>query len=251
MGHSTTNYNLDQKFDFTAGLKKSIFIVLIIGAVILAAGILMAALGGGHDDGHAEGGHAFHWYQRLYANLWINNVYFTGIAVIGVFFFAIQYAAQAGWSAPLLRIFLSFGYWLPFAGIIMIVSYFIVGHDIFHWTHKTLFDVNGPDYDKIIDGKAAFFFWPLEKGTFPAFFIFRMVFFFGAWVLFFNKLRKLSYQEDLQPGNQTWFQIRKWSALFLVFFAVSSQFQLGTGLCLLIHTGFQPCLGGMYLHLGS
>lgn len=222
MGHSTTNYNLDQKFDFTAGLKKSIFIVLITGAVILAAGILLAALGGGHDEGHAEGGHAFHWYQRLYANLWINNVYFTGIAVIGVFFFAIQYAAQAGWSAPLLRIFLSFGYWLPFAGIIMFVSYFIVGHDIFHWTHKTLFDVNSPDYDRIIDGKAAFFFWPLEKGTFPAFFIFRMVLFFGAWVLFFNKLRKLSYQEDLQPNTQSWFQIRKWSALFLVFFAVSS-----------------------------
>jgi hypothetical protein len=222
MGHSTTNYNLDQKFDFTAGLKKTIFTILIVGAVILTAGILTAALGGGHGDAHAEGGHAFHWYQRLYANLWINNVYFTGIAVIGVFFFAIQYAAQAGWSAPLLRIFLSFGYWLPFAAIIMIVSYFIVGHDIFHWTHKTLFDVNSPDYDKIIDGKAAFFFWPLEKGTFPAFFIIRMVVFFGAWVLFFNKLRKLSYQEDLNPGNQTWFQIRKWSALFLVFFAVSS-----------------------------
>lgn len=222
MGHSSTNYNLDQKFDFTAGLKKSIFTVLIIGAVILTAGILMATLGGGHDEAHAEGGHAFHWYQRLYANLWINNVYFTGIAVIGVFFFAIQYAAQAGWSAPLLRIFLSFGYWLPFAAIIMIASYFIVGHDIFHWTHKTLFDVNSPDYDKIIDGKGAFFFWPLEKGTFPAFFIIRMVVFFGAWVLFFTKLKNLSYQEDLNPGNQTWFQIRKWSALFLVFFAVSS-----------------------------
>ncbi|MCS4435087.1 quinol:cytochrome C oxidoreductase [Aquiflexum gelatinilyticum] len=222
MGHSTTNYNLDQKFDFTAGLKKTIFTILIIGAVILTAGILTAALGGGHGDAHAEGGHAFHWYQRLYANLWINNVYFTGIAVIGVFFFAIQYAAQAGWSAPLLRIFLSFGYWLPFAGIIMIVSYAILGHDIFHWTHKELFDVNSPEYDKIIDGKGAFFFWPLEKGTFPAFFIIRMVVFFAAWVLFFNKLRKLSYQEDLNPGNQTWFQIRKWSALFLVFFAVSS-----------------------------
>jgi hypothetical protein len=222
MGHSTTNYNLDQKFDFTAGLKKSILSVLVLGAVILTVGILMAALGGGHDEAHAEGGHAFHWYQRLYANLWINNVYFTGIAVIGVFFFAIQYAAQAGWSTALLRVFLSFGYWLPFAGIIMVVSYFIVGHDIFHWTHKSLFDLSSPDYDKIIDGKGAFFFWPLEKGTFPAFFIFRMVLFFGAWVFFFNKLKNLSYQEDINPENHSWFQIRKWSALFLVFFAVSS-----------------------------
>lgn len=221
MAHSTTNYNLDQKFEFTAGLKKSIMTVLGIGALILVIGIVMAMFGGGND--HAEGGdHAYHWYQRFFANLWINNVYFTGIAVIGVFFFAIQYAAQAGWSAGILRVMLSFGYWLPFAAVLMLVSFFIVNHDIFHWTHSDLFDPNDSHYDKIIDGKGSYFYWPMEKGTFPLFFVIRLVVFFGFWVFFFNKLKNLAYEEDIHGGTNYWGKIRKWSALFLVFFAVSS-----------------------------
>lgn len=200
--------------------------VLVVGAVILGVGILLAMLGGGHDHAHAgeASGHEFHWYQRFFANLWINNVYFTGIAIIGVFFFAIQYAAQAGWSAPILRIPLSFGYWLPFAAIMMIGTalFFLVTHQFFHWTHPELFDQNHPDYDKIIDGKGAFFFWPLAKGSFPIFFVARMVLFFGFWVFFFNKLRSLSYTEDINGGTAYWRKMRTWSALFLVFFAVSS-----------------------------
>jgi hypothetical protein len=220
MAHSTTNYNLDQKFDFTAALKKSILITLAIGAVILAVGIILA-MTGGHE--HAEGdGHAFHWYERLFANIWINNVYFTGISVIGVFFFAIQYAAQAGWSVALKRIMLSFGYWLPIAGVLMIGSFFLINHDIFHWTHSYLFDKSSPEFDYIIDGKGSYFYWPLEKGTFPMFFIIRMVLFFGFWIFFFNKLKSLSYEEDLQGGTQYFFRLRKWSAIFLIFFAVSS-----------------------------
>ncbi|WP_373522567.1 quinol:cytochrome C oxidoreductase [Aquiflexum sp.] len=220
MAHGTTNYNLEQKFDFTAALKKSIIIALVIGAVILAAGIVFA-MTGSHE--HAEGdGHAFHWYQRLFANIWINNVYFTGISVIGVFFFAIQYAAQAGWSVGIQRIMLSFGHWLPIAGVLMIVSYFFINHDIFHWTHSYLFDKSSPEYDYIIDGKGSYFYWPMEKGTFPVFFIIRMVLFFGFWIFFFNKLKSLSFEEDLHGGNQYYFRLRKWSAIFLIFFAVSS-----------------------------
>ncbi len=223
MAHDAQHYNLDQKFDFNAGIKKSIMTVLIIGAALLAIGIVMAMLGGGHhEEGGEAAGHAFHWYERLYANLWINNVYFTGIAIIGVFFFAIQYAAQAGWSTPILRVMLSLGNWLPYAAVLMIVTFLIANHDIFHWTHSYLFDKNSPEYDSIIDGKGAFFYWPMEKGSIPVFYILRMVLFFGFWVFFFNKLKSLSYAEDIQGGTGYWFKMRSWSAYFLIFFAVSS-----------------------------
>jgi hypothetical protein len=149
-------------------------------------------------------------------------VFFTGIAIVGVFFFAIQFAAQAGWSAPLLRVMLSFGNWLPFAGILMIATFFVANHDLFHWTHAYLFDKNDPQYDKIIDGKGAFFFWPMEKGTFPVFYIARMVIFFGFWVFFFNKFKQISAQEDQLGGSSHWYKMRSWSAFFLIFFAVSS-----------------------------
>lgn len=195
--------------------------VLVIGAVILGIGIILAMTGGHHEGAEAEA-HPFHWYERLYANLWINNVFFSGIAIVGVFFFAIQFAAQAGWSAPILRVMLSLGNWLPIAGILMIVTFFIANHDLFHWTHSYLFDKNDPQYDKIIDGKGAFFYWPMEKGTFPIFYILRMVLFFGFWVLFFKKFQKISDQEDQLGGNSHWYKMRSWSAYFLVFFAVSS-----------------------------
>ncbi|MHA7130049.1 quinol:cytochrome C oxidoreductase [Algoriphagus namhaensis] len=222
MAHDVQNYNLDQKFEFTAALKKPIMTVLVIGAVLLGIGIVMAMMGGGHEEAGEAGGHAFHWYERLYANLWINNVYFAGIAIIGVFFFAIQYAAQAGWSAPIVRVMLSLGNWLPYAAVLMIVTFFVANHDLFHWTHAYLFDKNSPEYDKIIDGKGAFFYWPMEKGTFPIFYIARMVLFFGFWVFFFNKLKSLSFAEDNLNGGHSWFKIRSWSAYFIIFFAVSS-----------------------------
>jgi len=219
MAH-VTNYNLDQKFDFTAALKKSIFIIGAIGAVLLLLGVVLAMFGGhGHEE---AGAHAFHWSKRFFANLWVNNVYFAGIAIIGVFFFAIQYAAQAGWSTPFLRVYLAFGNWLPYAAGLLLITFFVAGHDIFHWTHSSIYDTSSPDYDRLIDGKGTYFFWPLEKGSFPLFFILRFVLFFGFWIFFFKKMGQLSRQEDLQGGNSHWYTIRKWSAIFLVFFAVSS-----------------------------
>ncbi|WP_075349632.1 quinol:cytochrome C oxidoreductase [Algoriphagus marinus] len=222
MAHDAQHYNLDQKFEFKASTKKSIMTVLVIGAILLGIGIVMAIFGGHHEEGAEAGAHAFHWYERLYANLWINNVYFTGIAIVGVFFFAIQYAAQAGWSAPIVRVMLSFGNWLPYAAVLMIATFFLANHDLFHWTHSYLFDKASPEYDKIIDGKGAFFYWPMAKGTFPVFYIARMVLFFGFWVFFFNKLKKLSYAEDSLGGSTSWYKIRSTSAYFIIFFAVSS-----------------------------
>ena len=222
MAHHVQHYNLDQKFDFTAATKKAVFTVLGIGAALLILGIVMAMFGGGHHEAAEAEGHAFHWYERLYANLWINNVYFTGIAIIGVFFFAIQYAAQAGWSTAIIRVMLSLGNWLPIAGVLMIVTFFVANHDLFHWTHAYLFDKSSPEYDSIIDGKGAFFYWPMAKGTFPAFYILRMVLFFGFWVFFFKKFQQFTYNEDIIGGTSSWYRIRSWSAFFLIFFAVSS-----------------------------
>ncbi|WP_215223182.1 quinol:cytochrome C oxidoreductase [Echinicola shivajiensis] len=247
MAH-VTNFNLDQKFDFTAALKKTIMMVGGIGAILLVIGIFTSMGGdshGGHEaaghqtehvaaaDGHgdahaAEAGHEagghneFHWSKRFFANLWINNVYFAGIAIIGVFFFAIQYAAQAGWATAILRVMISFGNWLPFAAILMIVTYFIAGHDLFHWTHHDIFVKDSGHYDSIIDGKGGFFYWPMAKGSFPIFWVARLVIFFGLWIFFFNKLKSLSFQEDINGGDSYWYNMRKWSAIFLVTFAVSS-----------------------------
>ncbi len=242
----------EERFEFTSKAKKTLIIFLLVGIVLTVLGYFTMGSGnhgdghgGGHDtteavadshdeepygDGsHAEeaghggdaGGHGeFKPIKRFFVNLWINNVFFAGLAIIGVFFFAIQYAAQAGWSVGIKRIPLAFGSWLPIAFVSLIAVYFIAGHDLFHWTHSELYAEEGGD--EILKGKASYFFWPLNGGEFPAFFIGRMVVFFGVWYLLFRKLRALAFSEDIEGGSEKWYKMRITSAVFLVFFAVSS-----------------------------
>ncbi|WP_286757216.1 MULTISPECIES: quinol:cytochrome C oxidoreductase [Roseivirga] len=179
--------------------------------------VLATAGGAEGEEEHGKG-----WFERFKVGLWTNNVYFTGLALIGIFFFAIQYAAQAGWSAYIVRIPLSMAHWILPAGVLMVLTYFFVSHDVFHWTHSDLYEVGGDHYDGIIAGKQAYFFAPLEGGSFPLFFVLRMVVFFALWVWLFKKLKGLSLAEDELGGDTYWHKMRKWSAIFLVIFAVSS-----------------------------
>ncbi|BDD05091.1 quinol:cytochrome C oxidoreductase [Aureibacter tunicatorum] len=210
---------LEEKFVFTAGAKKKITILAVVGVILAVLGFVMMNSGGHHDaaahGAAAEGAHhGFSWTKRLFANLWINNVYFVGLSIIGVFFVALQYASQAGWSAPIKRIPEAFGFWLPIGGALMIITFLIGNHDLFHWTHEYLYDPKDPHYDTILVGKRAFLNTP--------FFLGRMVAYFVLWFGLFWQLRKISLQEDEMGGDQHWFKMRKYSAIFLVIFAVTS-----------------------------
>ncbi|MFP4093680.1 MAG: quinol:cytochrome C oxidoreductase [Cyclobacteriaceae bacterium] len=207
----------EERFDFNSSLKKKIFITGGIGLALLVIGcVVLALFSGGHGAeaaAHGEG-HEFHWYQRLFSNLWINNVYFTGLGIIGLFFVAIQYAAQAGWSAAIKRIPEAFGAWLPYAGVLMLVVFLLGGHSIFHWTHDYLFDESDPRYDYIIAGKQAYLNYP--------FFIARLVVYFGVWYFMYRLIRKESLAEDLNGGVLHYHKLVKYSTIFIVFFAITS-----------------------------
>ena len=43
-----------------------------------------------HAESHDAHGHGFSWGTRVKAVLWQTNIYFIGIAVIGLFFYCIQ-----------------------------------------------------------------------------------------------------------------------------------------------------------------
>ncbi|MCC9138295.1 quinol:cytochrome C oxidoreductase [Pontibacter silvestris] len=198
------------------------FLMIAIGVVLLIAGIIFMAAGGGAEH-HAEGGHgeaaaagheAVSWTKRLFINLWFNNVYFTGISVIGVFFIAVQYVAYAGWSALIKRVPEALTSYLPVGGVIMLLLFLIGRHDIFHWTHESLYDINSPEYDPIIAGKEGYLnFW---------FFIIRMVAYFALWILFANWLKRNSLEEDLNGGTGYYHKSIRISAGFLVIFGITS-----------------------------
>ena len=177
----------EEHYVFKPETRKKLFILLIVGAVLFALGLVLAMSGAGHHE-ETKGGHAalqnsefvasvqqhaaaseghapeHHetpaWKKRLFSSLWMNNVFFAGMGIIGLFFVAIQYAAQAGWSVGVKRIGIAMGTWIPIAGILMLILWFVTNHDIFHWTHNYLYGeklTNGqpnPQYDSIINNKA-------------------------------------------------------------------------------------------------
>ena len=237
----------EERYVFKPETRNRLMILLVVGLTLFAIGTFLAMSGGGHEA--EEGGHAaatvsnemvaslnsvaepaaaeeHHgsatWLKRIYTTLWMNNVFFTGLGIIGLFFVAIQYAAQAGWSVGVKRVALAMGHWIPIAGFLMIVLYFVVSPDVFHWTHHDLYDKAGQDYDPILDAKGVYFFWPLPNGGFPLFFIARMVVFFGLWYLFFTWIRREMLAEDADGLTSHWEKARYYSAIFLIIFGVSS-----------------------------
>lgn len=256
----------EERYIFKPELKKKIFIFLFAGILVFGLGLVLAITSGGHEEGAEHGKKEEHasvaetskmtaslqheqeeataadehkgaqgehhesptWLKKLYTTLWMNNMFFTGLGIIGLFFVAIHYAAQAGWSSGIKRIPLAMASWIPVAGILMLGLWFVVKGDLFHWSHGNLFGEKladgslNPTYDPIIDGKGGFFYWPLAKGSFPLFFIARMVIIFTMWYLFLTWIRKQELQEDIHGGTSYWTKARGISTWFLLFFAVSS-----------------------------
>ena len=164
MGHTTI---AEERYTFKPGTKKQLLYLLVAGVVLFGLGLALSMSSGGaaseHEGGHASvathqliasaqedaaaEGHAeaehegtAPWLKRVYTTLWMNNIFFVGLGIIGLFFVCIQYAAQAGWSSGVLRIPLAMGHWLPAAFGLTIGLWFVSSHDIFHWTHEYLYD---------------------------------------------------------------------------------------------------------------
>jgi len=220
------SFDIDERFVFSDGAKRSIFTILVIGLVLFVIGIVMLVAGGSHEEAHAlafaggeggttsEHGHHYSWTDRLIVNFWINNLFFLGLSIIGVFFFAIQYAAHAGWSAGIKRVPEAFGSFLPVAAVLMLAVFLIGNHTIFHWTDSSLYDKSSPNYDEIIAGKQAFLNLP--------FYLIRMVVFLGGWIAFYYALRKQSLLEDIEGGTKRFWKMKTIATLFIIFFAISS-----------------------------
>lgn len=213
----------EQWYDFTSESKRKLLFGALAGLVILLVGTFLVSKGWGigiehHDHAHAAGHDHDHGlapvFKRLIANLWVNGVYFSGIAVIGMFFVCYQYLSWAGWSSVFKRIPEAFPAFLPFSIGLLIVIYVLFGKDIFHWLHEGITDPNSENYDKIIAGKSSY----LNFGFFLGRMIFTLVAWYGLWLL----MRKRSLLEDELGGDEHWYKMKTIARAFVFVFAVTS-----------------------------
>ena len=164
--------------------------------------------------------HALHAKaQRPWSSLLVAAIFFLGASLLSVFFLALQYVAEVGWSAILKRVFMAIGSFLPYMAFLILLiiltgGFHLFGNHTYHWMADGIMDPESSKYDAIIAGKEAY----LNFG----FFFIRALIYFGGWIWAHNKLTSLSLQEDIHGGVSYYNTSKKISAIFIVFFAVSS-----------------------------
>lgn len=165
--------------------------------------------------------------ERTFANLLLMSYYFACVCICGIFFCALQYVAQAGWSAAILRVPQALGKTLPVAGVILL-AIICAGLFLTHagpneegkqtvlpylyklWALKGVTTPGNQNYDAIIAGKSGYLNVP--------FFLIRIVFYLGSYSILGSLLAKYSNNEDELGGMFNYNKSFKVSVIFLLIF---------------------------------
>ncbi|MAU16210.1 MAG: quinol:cytochrome C oxidoreductase [Muricauda sp.] len=236
-------------YTFSNKLRIGSFIAMGLGVIFLAIGFLSApstveeakAMVAAHDDGHG-GGHAeeamghgeeqghgaaashgeehdashdthlLHQLQnRPWSALYVAAFFFFMIALGVLAFYAIQRAAQAGWSPLLFRVMEGITAYLIPGGIIVFVILLL---SALHMNHMFVWmDAETVAHDELLQGKSGYLN--------PTFFLIRAAIFLGGWIFYRQYSRKLSLAQDESDDNSNFVKNFRWSAGFLVFYLIT------------------------------
>jgi MFS family permease len=217
------------EYTFPSKLKIATFVLMAIGLIALITGFM--------SD------HSAH-HTRFWANLLVNGFFFFAIALGALFFIALQYAAEVAWSVAVKRVLEAIIGFIPVGAIILIVV-FLAGtfhlHHLYHWMDPAVYDVNSPEYDKIIANKSAYLNQP--------FFWVRTLVYMATFYVFARYVRRMSLKQDEIGGSDLHFKMMGNSAIFLVMFAVFSS-TLSWDWLMSIDTHWFSTLYGWYVFSG-
>ena len=172
-----------------------------------------AAHGASHDAAdeqkHLE--HTLHQLQnRPWSALYVACFFFFMIALGALAFYAVNFAAQAGWSPVLFRVMEAVTAYLVPGGIIMFV---LLGLSGFHINHLFVWaDPEVVAHDVLLQGKAGWL-----NGTWM---LIRAAIFLGGWITYRHFAVKFSRAGDTAKENDysNFKKTFRISAGFLVFF---------------------------------
>jgi len=205
-----THNNLNDRYVFEGKAKTYSLFAIVVGIIAIIVGFMVNA-------------------DRTFSNLLLMGYYFTSICAAGAVFCAIQYAAQAGWSASMIRIPQAFARILPISAAILIIiiaagihfTHTVVkdGHSVVQpylyaqWATPGLTDPKSPLYDTTIAGKSSFL-------NIPFFFI-RLIGFLVAYSLLAGMLVKYSENEDEIGGMVNYKKSFNIACVFLLVFGMT------------------------------
>ncbi|MFM2376760.1 MAG: hypothetical protein RLZZ165_1857 [Bacteroidota bacterium] len=174
-----------------------------------------AAKGEAHATGHAATGHVIHdtkseggtwrraeWHEeqedaphlekevtmssKVGVSLLIGVWWWLLVALFGIFFISIGYAANAGWYIMFKRVLENYYRYLPIGAILLLVIFFAWGKHIYQWYALPV------GADELIDGKRGFLNVAFILGTGGLL--------VGIWAFFGHLLRKNSLAEEAEGG---------------------------------------------------
>jgi hypothetical protein len=178
------------------------------------------------EEIHAEGSHSSEISQgdehakhvehvqhqianRPWSALYVAAFFFMMIALGVLAFYAIQWAAQAGWSPLLFRVMEGItAYLLP--GGLIVIGIAVASGTIGHYNLFVWMDPDVVAHDELIQGKSGF----LNMTGF----IIRAIIFLGGWSLYRYYSRKFSIAQDTADDNKNFKKTFRISAAFLVFY---------------------------------
>lgn len=222
-------------YTFSNRLRLGSFIAMAVGLIFLGIGFVSAPstveqakamVASAHDDGHgaadahgeevahdaAHDLHVLHQLQnRPWSALYIAALYLFMIALGVLVFYAIQWAAQAGWSPLLFRVMEGISAYLVPGGIIVFVLLVL---SVFHVNHLFVWmDPEVVAQDPLLQAKSGYLN--------PTFFLIRALVYIGGWIFYQQYSRKLSLAQDVSDDNSNFVKSFRWSAGFLVFYLIS------------------------------
>lgn len=170
------------------------------------------------EQSHLE--HALHQAQnRPWTAFFVPAFFFLMIAVLVLVFYAIQWAAQAGWSIVLFRVMEGItAYILPGSILLflfLLASGFHMNH-MYAWMAEGTFNPESANYDAIIDGKS---WWLNTSGWLIRGFIYLFVYNIFRWMLRKNSIA-LDENNDISIYKKNF----NFAVIFIVIFAIFELF---------------------------
>src|SRR6185312_3055778 len=218
-------------YTFSGRAKMTTYILMGIGLIALMYGLFVKDISG----------------TRFWANVLLEGVFFTFIALGAVFFMALQYVAQAGWSIMVKRVYEAVGRFLPF-GLLVIFLVLVVSvikgmggssDIVYHWMQKGTTDPHSPVYDEMIAKKSMWLNIP--------FVLIRTILIGGVWIYMANVMRKRSIEMDLTNDYlPLHYKNLMTAAVYIVFFGITEQF-VAWDWIMAIDANWHSTLFGWYL----